>query len=739
MQRTGVFHSACSIIVCTVGVFILISIATFSPNDPPFANYPVNNPVQNYCGKIGAGVSGCLLTCIGITSYLFALLIGALGISLFIKRKIEILWVRILGGILLIFSISPILGILDNFANLFTYPVKTGGIVGMIAAFRLTEYLGTPGACIVLTMGFVISIMLISNKSLETFFGGTYKGISRMIFSKSPAIDNTLDNTDMGIEEDTFGVDTNIIEEDDLDSDVALPPPVKLKPRKRTVLPKEAELNIPKDKRTNYKDKDYILPPISLLDQLKKHKLDSDEHVMEKANVLKETLEQFKITAEVVGLEKGPSVTMYELELAPGTKVGKISNLSDDIAIALKAPSIRVVAPIPGKSTIGIEVPNTHRKPVQMRELYETASKDNHKRTIPLLLGKDIAGYPLISDLTAMPHLLVAGTTGSGKSVCLNSIILSILLFQRPEELKLILIDPKMVEFTAFKDIPHLITPVVTDMKKAAGVLEWAVAKMDERYKLLAKAGVRDLAGYNRMKDSEKIKRIDPEGIANPDDIPFHMPCMVIVVDELADLMMVASKDVEASIIRLSQKSRAVGIHLVVATQRPSVDVITGLIKSNLPSRISFHVFSKVDSRTILDQNGAEKLLGRGDMLFLPPGTSKLSRVQGAYVSDDEINRVVDYLKQISQPEFSPELKIWQSSAKEDNTTEDELYEEAVRIILETQRGSVSLLQRRLEIGYSRSARLIDLMAEDGIVGEYKGSQAREVFVALDEWESQKK
>jgi S-DNA-T family DNA segregation ATPase FtsK/SpoIIIE len=430
---------------------------------------------------------------------------------------------------------------------------------------------------------------------------------------------------------------------------------------------------------------------------------------------------------------------MYELELAPGTKVGKISSLSDDIAIALKAPSIRVVAPIPGKSTIGIEVPNTHRKPVQMRELYETASKDIHKRTIPLLLGKDIAGYPLIADLAAMPHLLVAGTTGSGKSVCLNSIILSILLFQRPEELKLILIDPKMVEFSAFKDIPHLIAPVVTDMKKAAAILEWAVAKMDERYTLLARAGVRDLAGYNRLSDSEKQRRLDPEGDANLDDIPFYMPCMVIVLDELADLMMVASKEVETSIIRLSQKSRAVGIHLVVATQRPSVDVITGLIKSNLPSRISFHVFSKVDSRTILDQNGAEKLLGKGDMLFLPPGTSKLSRVQGTYVSDEEIDRVVDYLKQISLPEFSPELKVWQGSLKDNDVAKDELYEEAVRIILETQRGSVSLLQRRLEIGYSRAARLIDLMADDGIVGEYKGSQAREVFVTLDEWESQKK
>ena len=339
-----------------------------------------------------------------------------------------------------------------------------------------------------------------------------------------------------------------------------------------------------------------------------------------------------------------------------------------------------------------------------------------------------------------MPHLLVAGTTGSGKSVCLNSIILSILLFQKPEELKLILVDPKMVEFSAFKDIPHLIAPVVTDMKKAAAILEWAVSKMDERYTLLSRAGVRDITGYNGLSDSEKERRLNPERDASLDDVPFLLPHMVIVLDELADLMMVASKEVEAAIIRLSQKSRAVGIHLVVATQRPSVDVITGLIKSNLPSRISFHVFSKVDSRTILDQNGAEKLLGKGDMLFLPPGTSKLARIQGTYVSDNEIKNVVDYLKQIALPEFSPELKVWQGSLKgNDAAATDELYEEAVRIVLETQRGSVSLLQRRLEIGYSRAARLIDLMAEDSIVGEYKGSQAREVFVALDEWEAQNK
>ncbi len=733
MQRTRIFHSAYSMIIFTIGIFILISIATFSPNDPPFANYPVNNPVQNYCGKIGAGISGYLITCIGITSYVFAFLIGVLGVALFLRKKIEILWVRILGGILLIFSVSPILGILDNFAN-FKLPLETGGIIGMIAAFRLTEYLGVPGASILLAMGFLISLTLISNKSMESSFGWGYRKIKKMFISRPLLAGDTQNILEMDLEEDANVIEDNALEDEENSGTVTVIPKsyVERKPGKR-------DSSFKVKKHVLSKGKGYVLPPISLLDELKKHKFDSDDHVMEKASILKESLAQFNVIAEVVGMEKGPSVTMYELELAPGTKVGKISNLSDDIAIALKAQSIRVVAPIEGKSTIGIEAPNTHRKPVQVRELYEIAYKDINKRTIPLLLGKDIAGYPLVSDLAAMPHLLVAGTTGSGKSVCLNSIILSILLFQRPEELKLILIDPKMVEFSAFKDIPHLIAPVVTDMKKAAAILEWAVNKMDERYTLLARAGVRDITGYNKLSDSEKERKLNPEGDASLDDVPFLLPSIVIVLDELADLMMVSSKEVEASIIRLSQKSRAVGIHLVVATQRPSVDVITGLIKSNLPSRISFHVFSKVDSRTILDQNGAEKLLGKGDMLFLPPGTSKLARVQGTYISDNEINRVVDYLKQIAAPEFSPELKVWQGSLKGNDAAKDELYEEAVRIVLETQRGSVSLLQRRLEIGYSRAARLIDLMAEDGIVGEYKGSQAREVFVELEVWEAQKK
>lgn len=741
MERTRVFHSVYAMVILTIAIFILVSIASFSPNDPPFANYPVNSTVQNYCGKIGAEISGYLISCLGATSYVFALLIGTLGFLLFIGKKIEILWVRILGGVLLIFSIAPILGLFSNFVTgIFRLPSEASGIIGIIAATRLTEYLGLHGTCMLLSLGFLVSIMLISNISLEVPLKWVLKKAKGILVKRPfPFASNYAEDTGgygLSNRDWDFVEEAHITESPDEETEEnvidVLSTGVKARSKEKIALLKKNIFKI-------FNDKDYSLPPISLLDELKKHKFDSDEHIMEKARILKQALEQFNVIAEVVGIEKGPSVTMYELDLSPGTKVGKIASLSDDIAIALKAQSVRIVAPIQGKSTIGIEVPNILRKPVQLREIVEAADKDIQKQTIPILLGKDIAGYPLIADLAGMPHLLVAGTTGSGKSVCLNSIILSILLFQHPKKLKLLLIDPKMVEFSAFRDVPHLITPVVTDMKRAAAILEWAVNKMDERYALLARSGVRDIAGYNRLDDAEKSKRLNPEGDASLDDVPFFLPHMVIVVDELADLMMVAAKEVEASIIRLSQKSRAVGIHLIVATQRPSVDVITGLIKSNLPARISFHVFSKVDSRTILDQNGAEKLLGRGDMLFLPPGTSKLIRVQGTYVSEDEVKRVVNYLKQEAHPEFSPELKMWQGSLSGKNSHKDNLYDEAVRIILETQRGSVSLLQRRLEIGYSRAARLIDLMAEDGIVGEYKGSQAREVFVTLEEWEAQKK
>ena len=463
--------------------------------------------------------------------------------------------------------------------------------------------------------------------------------------------------------------------------------------------------------------------------------------LQETARVLEETLKNFKIEAQVVEIQKGPVITQYELSLAAGIKVHTIMALSDDLAMALKAPSIRIVAPIPGKSTVGVEVPNRHRGMVGLRELLTCREYHEGRHKIPLLLGKDAAGKPIISDLGEMPHLLIAGSTGAGKSVCINAVITNLLMTKTPEELKLILVDPKMVELSSFEDIPHLLTPVVTDMKKAPAVLNWLVEKMDERYELLAMVGVRNIQSYNalgRDKLTEILKargELDDESIA---EIPDLLPYYVMIIDELADLMMTASKEVEASIIRLSQKSRAVGIHLILATQRPSVNVITGLIKANMPSRISFHVASKVDSRTILDRNGAEKLLGKGDMLYLPPGTSNVVRAQGTFISDPEIRDIVKFVRNQAEPQFNHELSRFDGIGGAGGGEADEMYDQAVRAILESQRGSATLLQRALQIGYTRATRLLELMHENGLVGPFKGSKAREVYYTIDEWDTAK-
>jgi S-DNA-T family DNA segregation ATPase FtsK/SpoIIIE len=423
---------------------------------------------------------------------------------------------------------------------------------------------------------------------------------------------------------------------------------------------------------------------------------------------------------------------MFEINVAEGTRVDRIRALEDDLAIRLKVPSVRIVAPIPGKSTIGIEVPNRIRETVCLRELITAPEYNSANFAIPLFLGKDAAGRALIEDLAKMPHLLVAGATGAGKSVCLNSIIMSILFSRTPDQCKMILIDPKMVELSLFENIPHLACPVVRDMNRAAQILEWACQKMDERYEIMAEVGARNIFAYNKISDQEKRTKLS---IAD-DDETFEpkMPFIVIVVDELADLMMVSAKDVENSITRLAQKSRAVGIHIILATQRPSTNVITGLIKANLPTRISFQVASKIDSRVVLDQNGAEKLLGFGDMLYLPPRTSMLARGQGAFVADDEIRKTVDCIK-VQQPQYARDLIQREQRSEVDPLEIDELYGEAVRFVCETKRGSASLLQRRFSIGYTRASRLIDLMAGDGVLGEYKNAQAREVLMTLEEYE----
>ena len=459
--------------------------------------------------------------------------------------------------------------------------------------------------------------------------------------------------------------------------------------------------------------------------------------------VLKDTLAEFGIEVEVTNVERGPVVTRYELLPAPGVRVEKISNLSNNIALAMKAESIRVQAPIPGKGVVGIEIPNSVTTTVYFRELIDSPQWKSGKAALPLALGKDVGGKVLVPDLADMPHMLIAGATGAGKTVCMNSILTGLLMARTPDQMKLMLVDPKIVEFSNYNALPHLIVPVITDPKKVAHGLRWAISEMEKRYKLFAKAGVRNIKGFNNRPIAKQEELFAPDAVAPeaapppPEDkLPDRIPYIVIVIDELADLMMVAQAEIEGYIARLAQLSRATGIHMIIATQRPSVNVITGTIKANFPSRISFQVAQKVDSRTILDASGADKLLGKGDMLFLSPGSGKLVRAQGTYTSDNEIHNVVDFIKQQGhQPVFEKEIhKKIESTAAEipEMDDSDDLLEAAVEIIRQTKRASTSSLQRRLRIGYTRAARIMDILEQRGIVGPAQGADPREILIDLD-------
>jgi len=486
----------------------------------------------------------------------------------------------------------------------------------------------------------------------------------------------------------------------------------------------------------------YEFPTMQMLVEPESNFTEAMEQIVrDQAMNLESALQQYRIEGEVVGIDSGPVITLFEVRLAPGTKVSRLSAVDSDLARALKAQNIRIVPNMAGKDTVGVEVPNLKKERVRLKELMSNPDDSYHKMKLPMFLGKDASGNPLIQDLSTMPHMLIAGTTGSGKSVCMNAIIMSFLFTKRPDELKLVLVDPKMVEMAMFKNIPHLMCPVVTEMSKAAAILEWAVTKMDERYELLAEAGVRDIASYNDLGWDEIKDRMEPVTEEEEARIPKKLPYMVFVIDELADLMM-SNKEVESSIVRIAQKARAVGIHLILATQRPQANVVTGLIKSNMPCRIAFKVASGMDSRIVLDQKGGELLLGQGDMLYLSPRSSKLTRAQATLIDDSEIRKTVKFLKTIAQQNFEPSLvQIKTAGAMSDDGGEaerDPLFNQAVDIVIETQRGSVSLLQRRLTIGYSRASRLIEQIAAAGLIGAYKGSQAREVTITAEEWDAMK-
>ncbi|MFH1245074.1 MAG: DNA translocase FtsK, partial [Candidatus Omnitrophota bacterium] len=619
------------------------------------------------------------------------------------------------------------------------------GLAGALAGRFLIKYFGQAGALIIAAGLAILSSFVATEFLILPFLGLTGKGLFSFwgIFPRLFAGIFSAARRKVSARKSCAGA----VRKKEINTKPKEEPPKPLfSPLERAVTkPKIINLELPKKTTASYNEPvvkkvsgDYKLPGLDLLDSpppLKDRQIREDLEAS--SRILEDTLRDFGVEVRITQVSRGPVITRYELEPAPGLKVHRIVELSDDIALAMKASSVRIVAPIPGKARVGVEVPNSQSTLVYLKEILETTKAQREKSKLSLAIGKDISGQPLIADLADMPHLLIAGTTGSGKTVCVNSIITSMLFNATADEIKFLMVDPKMVEMAVFNDLPHLLCPVLTDPKKVSVALGWVVNEMEERYKLLAKVAARNIAIYNeKISSPRKILSNQPDGEENPADArPLEkMPYIIVIIDELADLMVVASQEIEEAITRLAQLSRAVGIHLILATQRPSVDVITGVIKANFPARISFRVASRVDSRTVLDMNGADKLLGKGDLLFLKPGQPKPIRAQGTLISDPEIERIVEFIKAQKASSYDEQLMEAQKkkAAFSGKFQKDELFDEAVRVILQTKQASVSMLQRRLGLGYTRAARLIDMMEEEGIVGPYCGSKPREILIEKD-------
>jgi S-DNA-T family DNA segregation ATPase FtsK/SpoIIIE len=774
-------------------VFLVASLLTFDAGDPPSPRvFPPNARTMNACGLIGSTVAGACLEWFGHGIWAAVAFALALDVALLRRRIMPDLPLRSIGAAV---AVAGACTLLTMFApDWVQRPLwGPGGRLGLLGRLGAESYFARAGGAIVVTAITLGGLFL----AADSVFGQVARVAAAVAgsiaaavvairgrFRRSPQADVAVAAADLAArfpglrgrlrtavgdgdddadeEADDDGEPTIRVkrretpladDEESVDDDSAeteadaeeavddapaaapqrLVPIRSLSSRRKP----QAALELSPDPAA-----DYELPSLDLLLATEYLELDQQEQeVRDRAKVLEKTFGEFGFKVKVVEIETGPVISQYEIELEAGLRLSKITNLADDLAIALRVPSVRIVAPIPGKNSVGIEVPNTTRQMVRLREVIEETQAKARTMKIPIFLGKDVAGNPMVVDMASMPHLLIAGRTGTGKSVCLNSIIVSMLMTRRPDEVRMLMIDPKMVELTPYKSLPHLMHPVVTDMKKAEAILAWAVEKMEQRYALLAKVGVRHLTQYNALGRETILERIKPETEEEAAAIPTTMPFIVMIADEIADMMMTAGKEIEAHIIRLAQKSRAVGIHLILATQKPTVDVITGLIKSNLPARIAFQVASRTDSRVVLDEMGAERLLGNGDMLFLSPGTSQILRGQGTFLSDDEIGRVMGAIG-TTEPQYAAELVNLKPAGAEDAAKggggsprdKDDLYDAAVEVVIREGRGSVSLLQRALGVGYGRGARLIDFMAEDGVVGQYAGSQAREVLLTLEQW-----
>ena len=733
------------VLLVAISAYLMLSLVTYAAKDPGWSYAGPREFAENAGGLVGAWLADVILNLFGLWGYLFPIMVGWSGWLILKERNqdntlnipmVSLRWV----GFLITLTAGSSLAAL-HLSHVATYlPGGSGGILGAFFQELLVSVFSFAGGSLLLLALMLSGFTLFTGISwfkVMDGLGGMVLKLFRYIGSMQSRLDEARKAKEIKKKRsETFKVEKKRFE-------TRKPP--KIEPTIREVKTSE---RVEKERQVQLFDTAAAeggLPPLGLLDEARKSGLGySKEALAAMSHLVELKLKDFGIEVEVVAVHPGPVITLFELQLAPGTKASKITNLSKDLARALSTISVRVVEVIPGKTVIGLEIPNEHREMVYLSEVLKSEAYDSAKSHLTLALGKDIAGNPAVADLGKMPHALIAGTTGSGKSVAINAMILSLLYKASPQDVRLIMVDPKMLELSVYEGIPHLLTPVVTDMKEAANALRWCVGEMERRYRLMASLGVRNIAGYNKKvteaeKRGEPIKDplFQPDPLFDAQEVPnlTRLPYIVVIIDELADMMMVVGKKVEELIARLAQKARASGIHLLLATQRPSVDVITGLIKANIPTRIAFQVSSRIDSRTILDQMGAEHLLGHGDMLYLQPGGNIPQRMHGAFVDDNEVHRVVDHLKKSGEPDYIEEIlreptEMIPGLSGEVGDTEDvdPLYDEAVQIVTESRRASISGVQRRLKIGYNRAARLIEEMERTGIVSPAQSNGNREVL-----------
>jgi S-DNA-T family DNA segregation ATPase FtsK/SpoIIIE len=734
----------CGVALFASALIWLIALVTYSPADPVwFFSTETVEPPANFIGRVGAFLAELSFQLFGDGAYLIPAILVVLGWHQFWCRQLEAAYTKICGAILLLGCVTSFLSLTFGAVEVSGKAFRAGGYLGDWLAAKLAEYLNRTGSAIVILTLFFLAIVLSTQFSFGRLFASTvqtmhdggargFGGLRAWLDARrrhnrrTEVIARQAKRATLPAR---LRTDTTGDQEEDERPLAALPE------RRGSLLGKRAKAPLltpplplpppePVSKTPAERRGAYTLPPLSLLDAPRAERKIDERELMDGARLLEEKCREFAVEGSVVQIHPGPVVTTFEFKPDAGVKYSKITGLADDLCLAMQAESV-LIERLPGKSTVGIQIPNHNREQISLRELLQSEVYQRSSSKLTLTLGKTIHGEPYVTDLAAMPHLLIAGSTGTGKSVAINSMLSSVLFRATPDDVRLILIDPKRLELGTYEDVPHLLTPVVVDAKQASNALRWAVGEMEDRYKTLAGEGVRNIEQFNR----NVRHQLEDRSAARDADLPKPLPYVIVVIDELGDLMMVASNEVEESIARLAQMARAVGIHLLLATQRPSVDVITGLIKANLPARISFRVSSKTDSRTILDGNGAEQLLGRGDMLFLPPASSRVIRLHGPYISEQESARLASFLRKQGKPTYNESITVEDKSSTALEFEKDDLYDEAARIVVSSGQASISYLQRRLRIGFSRAARLVDMMEMDGLVSPGTGGKTREVLV----------